>query len=233
MKLDGTRVLVTGATGGVGPSIVEALLAVGARVIASARRRTGLDALRAELRQHERLDVAECDASDPEGVERLFEALERKGGLGGVVHAVGAFRYGLLAGASDDDVRGVIDANVLSTAWVVRGAARRMTGRGAGSIVVIAADRALEPAPGVAVYGAAKAASAHLVQAAALELHGSGVRVNAILPGVIDTPDNRAAMPDADPAGWASPRAIARACVWLLGPDAAGVSGALVRVPGK
>ena len=233
MKLDGKRVLVTGATGGVGPSIVEAFLAVGAHVVASARRRTGLDALRAELRQHERLDVAECDAADPDGIERLLDALDRKGGLDGAVHAVGAFRYGPLADAGDGDVRAVIDANVLATAWLIRGAARRMAARASGSIVVIAADRAVEPAPGFAIYGAAKAAAVHLVQAAALEQHGTGVRVNAILPGTVDTRDNRAAMPEADPTSWASPRAIARACTWLVGSDAEGVSGALVRVPGK
>ena len=233
MKLDGQRVLVTGATGGLGPSLVEAFLAVGARVLAAARRRTGLDALRAAMRHHQRLDVAECDASDPAGVEALFDALERKGGTDGVVHAAGAFRYGRLAELSDDDVRTLFQTNALAAAWVVRAAVRRMVPRGRGSVTVIAADRALEPAPGVGAYGATKAAAAHLVQATALELHGTGVRVNAILPGTLDTPENRAAMPDADPTGWASPRAVARAAVWLAGTDAEGVSGALVRIPGK
>lgn len=233
MKLDGQRVLVTGASGALGPALVEAFLAVGAEVVAAARRRTRLDALRAEMRQHERLHIAECDATDPAGVEALFDALERKGGLDVVVQAAGAFRWGPLAQLSEADVSVLIETNLVATTWVVRAASRRMVARGRGSIVAIAADRALAPAAGVSLYGATKAAVVHLVEAVAAELHGTGVRANAVLPGIIDTPENRAAMPDADPKGFASPRAIARTCVWLAASDAEGVSGALVRLPGK
>ena len=233
MKLDGQRVLVTGASGALGPALVEAFLAVGADVVAAARRRTRLDALRAEMRQHERLHVAECDATDPAGVDALFEALERKGGIDVVVQAAGAFRWGPLSELDDADVAVMIETNLVATTWVVRAACRRMVPRGRGSIVAIAADRAREPAAGFSVYGATKAGVVHLVEAVAAELHGTGVRANAVLPGVIDTPENREAMPEADPKGFASPRAIARACVWLAGSDAEGVSGALVRVPGK
>lgn len=233
MKLDGQRIVVTGATGGLGPSLVEAFLAVGGHVVATARRRTGLDALRASMQQHQRLDVAECDTADAAGVESLFDALERTGGVDVVVHAAGAFRYGAIADQGDADVQAVVGSNVLSTLYVVRGAVRRMAPRGRGSVIVVAADRALEPAANFSLYGAAKAAVTHLVQAVALETSAQGVRVNALLPGTIDTPGNRAAMPDADPAQWTSPRAIARAAVWLAGSDAEGVSGALVRLPGK
>lgn len=231
MKLDDKRVIVTGASGGLGPSLVEALLAVGAEVIAVARRRTGLDALRAEMRHHERLEVAECDVADPEGLAELVDAVARGGAIDGLVHAAGAFRYGPLIDQSDEDVTAVIRSNVVATTVVLRAVLRRMAAQRSGAAVVISADRALEPAASFSLYGAAKAAVTHLVQATALEVHPD-VRVNAILPGTIDTPANREAMPDADPSGWTSPRAIARTAVWLLGSDAEGVSGALVRMPG-
>lgn len=229
--LHGRRVLVTGATGGLGPSIVEACLATGARVVAASRRRTRLDELRAAMRHHDRLHVAECDVASAEGVRSLFASLERQEPIDGVVHAAGAFVYGELHERSDDEVERVIASNITATTLVVREALARMRPRGEGRVVVVAADRALAPAAGFALYGSAKAAVVHLTQATALEARDDGVGVNALLPGVIDTPDNRAAMPDQDPTCWVEPQQIAKAAVWLLGADAHGVSGALVTLP--
>jgi NAD(P)-dependent dehydrogenase (short-subunit alcohol dehydrogenase family) len=224
---------VTGATGGLGPHLVEALLACGAHVVAAARVRTRLDGLRAGLEQHERMHVAECDATHPAGVEALLEDMDGRGGVDGVVHAAGAFVYGPLAERTDAEVERVIAGNLTSTVLVVRGALRRMVPRGRGRIVVVAADRALAPCPGFALYGAAKAGAVHLVQAVADEVHGSGVRIHALLPGVIDTPGNRSAMPDVDPAGWVAPAELAKAAVWLCSSGAQAVNGALVRLPGS
>jgi NAD(P)-dependent dehydrogenase (short-subunit alcohol dehydrogenase family) len=232
LDLHGQHIVVTGATGGLGPHLVEALLACGAHVIAAARVRTRLDELRAGLAQHERLDVAECDATSATGVERLLDGVDRNGGLDAVVHAVGAFTYGPLAERSDAEVERLVACNLSSTALVLRGAVRRMVPRRSGSIVVVAADRALAPAPNFALYGASKAGAVHLVQALAEEVRPAGVRVNALLPGVIDTPDNRAAMPDADASGWVRPEELAKAAVWLCSVGARAVSGALLRLPG-
>lgn len=233
MDLHGERILVTGATGGLGPHLVEALLACGAHVVAAARVRTRLDELRASLSHHDRLHVAECDTASPEGVETLVEAVHGGGGVHSVVHAVGAFLYGPLAELTDADVQRVISCNLTSTALVVRGALRRMVPQGRGRIVVVAADRAMAPAGQFALYGAAKAGAVHLVQAVAEEVHSSGVRIHALLPGVIDTPGNRAAMPDADPSGWVSPADVAKSAVWLCSGESAAVNGALVRLPGS
>jgi NAD(P)-dependent dehydrogenase (short-subunit alcohol dehydrogenase family) len=220
-------VLVTGATGGLGPSIVEAALALGGSVVAVGRRKTRADELRAEMRHHERLSVAECDVTDPAGLGALFAAVGRRGALDAVVHAVGAFRYGALRDASDADLTQLIDANVRSTLLVVREACRALPP--SGSIVVVGADR--PEAAMMAAYGATKSVISHLVGALALELGAGGPRINAVLPGTLDTHENRAAMPEADPSRWASPKAVARAVVWLIGPDAGGISGSLVRIP--
>ncbi|MFW6066708.1 MAG: SDR family NAD(P)-dependent oxidoreductase [Myxococcota bacterium] len=231
MDLHGKRIVVTGATGGLGPSVVEAVLACGARVLAVARLRTKLDELRASLEHHERLDVAECDATEPAGVEALFDAADARGGVDGVVSAVGAFAYSPVTDLEDDALMRLVQCNLTASALIVRGALRRMVPRGGGRIVLVAADRAVRPAPGFAVYGAAKAGVVHLAEAAAEEVHGAGVRIHALLPGIIDTPANRAAMPDADPTGWVRPAEIARAAVWLLSGEASAVNGALVRLP--
>lgn len=233
MSVRGKRILVTGATGGLGPHLCEALLAMGAQVVGAARRRTRLDDLRAGLGQHERLHVAECDVTRSEGVAALFASLEAKAPLDAVVHAAGAFAFGELAAMDDDTVERLLSTNLLSTTWILREASRRMGPRGDGSIVVIGADGALTPSAGLALYGAAKAGSIHLVAALAEELRSAGVRVNAVLPGIIDTPDNREAMPDADPEGWAKPGAIARSVLWLASDDSRGVTGTWLRVPGQ
>jgi NAD(P)-dependent dehydrogenase (short-subunit alcohol dehydrogenase family) len=232
MTVRNKRVVITGATGGLGPSLAEAFLAMGAHVIGVARRRTALDELRASLQHHERLDVAECDATDPQGIERLFTSVETKAPVDAVVHAVGRFSMAELTETTPEEIEALARTNFVSTALVLRSALRRMEPRGAGSIVAVAADRALAPAGQFAAYGAAKAAVTHLVQAAAQETHGRGVRINALLPGVMDTPGNRQAMPQADRSGWTDPAAVARSAVWLAGDDAIGVSGALLQLPG-
>jgi NAD(P)-dependent dehydrogenase (short-subunit alcohol dehydrogenase family) len=232
LDVRGKRVLVAGATGGVGPAVVEAFLALGATVIGAARRRTGLDELRAAMGQSDRLECAEADLADPRGVEALFDALERKGPLDVVIHLAGAFAMGPLAELTDDELDRLVGQNLRAAALVLRASLRRMIPRRTGRVLVLAADRALAPAPGVALYGATKAGVAHLVEAAAAEVHDLGIRVNALLPGVIDTAHNRAAMPGAEPSGWVSPQAIAELLVWLAGRGGAAVNGALIRLPG-
>jgi NAD(P)-dependent dehydrogenase (short-subunit alcohol dehydrogenase family) len=209
------------------------MLAMGAEVVAVARRRTRLDDLRAGLRDHDRLETAECDVTSADGVRALFAALEARAPIDVVVHAAGAFAYGPLAEVDDATVERLIATNLHATAWVLREAVSRMAPREAGSVVVIAADGATKPSRGLAVYGAAKAAAAHLVVAASEEVRSAGVRVNAVLPGIIDTAENRTAMPDKDPTTWASPKDIARSVLWLASDESAGVTGAWLRVPGE
>ncbi|MEM6960190.1 MAG: SDR family oxidoreductase [Myxococcota bacterium] len=225
----GARILVLGATGAVGSVVVESCLALGAEVIASARTRTRLDELRANLGQHDRLEVAECDATDPAGVEALFEAVSRKREVSNIVHCIGGFQFGPIKELETDAAQRLIDLNLVSALWVLRAALRRMPAR--LRAVVITGARATTPEANFALYGAAKAAVTHLVEAVAQEAMSVGGRVNAILPGVIDTPTNRRAMPDADPEGWVSPLRIAKAVVWLLTDAADGLNGAHLRMP--
>jgi NAD(P)-dependent dehydrogenase (short-subunit alcohol dehydrogenase family) len=148
-------------------------------------------------------------------VESLFDSVTVKGPIDVVINASGAFRYGPFTEIGDADVDALVRANFLGHAFVLRAALRRMLPRGQGQVLVVAAEAAVRPSANMAMYGATKAATVHLVDAAAREIAGSGVVVNAVLPGTIDTAPNREAMPHANHAEWVPPEEIAKLAVGL------------------
>jgi NAD(P)-dependent dehydrogenase (short-subunit alcohol dehydrogenase family) len=228
----GRLVLVTGATGPLGTEMVRAFLAMGARVAAAARRRTGLSDLRAAMGGSDRLDVCEADVGAPDLVENLFGALERgTGPVHAVVQCAGAFAEAPIVETDDAAWRRVVETNLDASFYVLRAALRRMVPRGGGRVILVSSTGALRPSPDLAAYGAVKQAILHLVAAAAAETAGTGVTVNAVLPGALDTPENRRVMSGADPARFARPADVAAAAAFLASDDAAGVSGANVVVP--
>lgn len=233
-SLRGQHVLVTGAGGALGGSVCAALVASGARVTAADLRRTTLDALRAELGQPERLEVAEADVSSTANLDALFDAVERgTGPLDAVVHCVGGYAGGALVDTDDDALDRMLQLNFVAAARVLRASLRRMLPRASGRVVVVCGLAAERPSPGASAYGASKAALAHLVGSAAAECQGRGVTVNAVMPGMMDTPANRAAMPGADAARWVPTMTVAKAVASLLGPGAEGVTGTLARLPDR
>ncbi len=232
--LHGKHVAVLGATGGLGPAICEVSLASGATVSAVSRRRTALDSLRADLRHHDRLNTAEGDVSDGASTEALFDALERgHGPLDAVVHVVGGFVMGPFTELTDENIASLTSGLFVSTVFAARAALRRMIPRGRGSLVLTSAVTARHASPNAALYGALKAGVAHLVESLAAESAASGVTVNALLPGVIDTPQNRRDMPNTDPTRFVSPVAIASAVMGLIGSSGRGINGALIALPGR
>ena len=232
--LRGMHVLVTGASGGIGRTLVSALLASGATVTAAARRRTALDSVRADQPRSDRLHVAEADVSRVAHVESLMDALERgTGPLDAVVHAVGDHAAGPLAEISEATLDALVVSGFSSAVLVTRGALRRMIPRKRGRVVLLGALASQSAAPDEAVYAALKAAVAHLAQSAAAEARGHGVTVNAVLPGVVDTAANRARMPAFDPARWVRPLDVAQAVTALLGEAGGAINGALLTVPGE
>jgi NAD(P)-dependent dehydrogenase (short-subunit alcohol dehydrogenase family) len=148
------------------------------------------------------------------------------------VHLVGGFRYGRLADVSDRDWSFLLRANLETTFLVLREAARAFERAQGGALVAIASPAGLEGAAGVGAYAATKAGVLRLVESLARELAPAGARANSVLPGTMDTPANRAAMPDADPAAWVTTEAVAEVVHFLTTPAAAAVNGAAVRVPG-
>jgi NAD(P)-dependent dehydrogenase (short-subunit alcohol dehydrogenase family) len=222
-------VLITGASGALGGSVVRRFLAGGERVLAVYDRNPG-DL--AQLAPADRLAVRQVDLTSTAEVERLFNEELAAEEAPIVAHLVGGFRYGRLGELSDGDWSFLMRVNLESTFRVVRECARCFERAGGGALIVVSSPAALLGEAGVAAYAAAKAGALRLVESLARETAPFGGRANAVLPGTMDTPANRLAMPDADPAGWVSTKAVAEVIYYLGTPAAAAVNGAAIRVPG-
>jgi NAD(P)-dependent dehydrogenase (short-subunit alcohol dehydrogenase family) len=227
--------LVTGAAGNLGRAVAATLAAQGASVVALDRSAQPLEAMVAALpRPEAHLALAGVDLSDPAACEAaVAQAVARHGRLDGVMHTVGGFAWGLLDEAGAELFEQMFRINVLTTANLFRAAIAAMRPAGRGSLVATGAMAALKAGAGMAAYSASKAGVLRLVESYADELRPTGLRVNAVLPGTIDTPQNRASMPGADTSGWVQPAQIAEVVAFLLSDAASGVTGALVPVTGK
>lgn len=226
-------ILIAGAGGNLGRALARRLAAEGAALALLDRGGAALAAFAAELPgQHQVL--ADVDLTDPAATEAaLRQVLDRHGRLDGVATTVGGFAFGPLAEAGQDQWELMFRLNVLTAANLFRAASGPMRAAGAGAMVATGAGPGLRAPALMAPYAAAKAGVLRLVESLAEELKREGVRVNAVLPGTIDTPQNRAAMPDADPALWVTADQVAAAMAFLLSPAASGVTGALLAVTGR
>lgn len=224
-----SRVLITGAAGALGGSVVRRFLAGGERVLAVD---VGDPAELAALGPEERLAVRRADLASTAEVDRLFAEELPAESPPAVVHLVGGFRYGRLAEVDDEDWAFLLRLNVETTFRVARACARSFAAAGGGVLVAVSAPAALLGEAGVGAYAATKAAVLRLVESLAREVAPFGGRANAVLPGTMDTPANRRAMPDVDPNRWVSTRAVAEVIYYLTTPAASGINGAAIRVPG-
>ncbi|HET9552227.1 MAG TPA: SDR family NAD(P)-dependent oxidoreductase [Anaeromyxobacteraceae bacterium] len=231
MRFDGRTVLVAGGTGALGRSVVHAFLAEGAVVVVAGRREAELGPVAAAAGPAAaRLHFVQADVSEPAGAESAVAAAAVKGPLRAVVNAVGGWAGGAPVQAEGPEVLGRMLSLNLAPGYHLLRAALPVLLEGGGAFVEVVSLAALGPQPGQAAYAASKAAALAVVLAAAEEVRGRGVRVNAVLPGTMDTEANRRAMPAADRAGWVSTRAVASAILYLCSDEAAGVTGAAVPV---
>lgn len=226
------RVLITGAAGALGRSVVTRFVDAGDRVLAVDADEAALGEL-TPIAPSDVLSVRRVDLTSSEETARLFDEAEQASGIPrAVVHLVGGFRWGKFADLSDRDWSYLLKLNLETTFRVFRESARRFEKAGGGALVAVSAPAALLGEAGVGGYAAAKAGVLRMVESLAREIAPFGARANAVLPGTMDTPANRAAMPDADPRQWVSTDAVASVIHFLTTPAAAGVNGAAVRVPG-
>jgi NAD(P)-dependent dehydrogenase (short-subunit alcohol dehydrogenase family) len=226
--------LVTGAAGNVGRAVAEVLAARGVQIAAIDRSGGPLQAMVGALPDPARhLVIADLDLTDPAGCQAaVARVLARYGRLDMVAHTVGTFAAAPLAEATPAMWEQMFRVNLMTTANIYSAAIEPMRAARRGSLAAIGAAAALKAPAGFAAYAAAKSGVLRLTESLSEELKAAGVRVNAVLPGTIDTPQNRAAMPDADPDLWVRPSQVAEAIAFLLSDAASGISGALLPVTG-
>jgi NAD(P)-dependent dehydrogenase (short-subunit alcohol dehydrogenase family) len=219
-------VLVAGGTGYLGTAVVRELLAAGYSITA-----TWVVEREAERLAAEPVELVHADLFDAEQVGKAVDGTED---LEAVVNLVGGYSEGPRVHETDpDEFDGLMRLNVKPCFLLARAAMPRLIERGAGAFVGVSARPALRPFPGASGYIASKAAVLALIQALDAEYKHDGIRCNAILPSVIDTPANRSAQPDADYSKWVQPEEIAKVVRFLVSDDSAPISGAAVPVYGR
>ncbi|MCR9161859.1 MAG: SDR family NAD(P)-dependent oxidoreductase [Nannocystaceae bacterium] len=225
------EVLITGAGGGLGVEVTAAALEAGARVTAITRG-ADEDALSSRLggEAMDRLTMVPGDVTALPRVEAIVADMPRVDVL---LHLVGGFGMGPTHTFEPEAYARLVSLNLTSTFNVVRAVLPRMREAGYGRIVTVASRNALEPGPQTAVYGATKAAVLSLTRSVAEETRSMDITANSVLPSVIDTPANRAAMGDEEAHRWVSPASLARTIVDLGREAARDLRGSAVQVYGR
>jgi NAD(P)-dependent dehydrogenase (short-subunit alcohol dehydrogenase family) len=234
-KFDGKVVLVAGGTGGLGRAVALAFLAEGPRVVVTYRGKEEFDALKNAAGKNEpNLEGHAVDVTDEIAVRQLVEKIVGKfRSLDAMVNTVGGYAGGTKLWDLETKVFDQMLALNLRAGYTLsRAVARAMLKEGHGAIVNVAAKAAFDHAGGAAAYAASKSAAVALMDSLAADLKGTGVRVNSILPSIIDTEVNRKAMPTADFSKWPKPEDIARVILFLCSADAKVIHGAAIPVYG-
>jgi NAD(P)-dependent dehydrogenase (short-subunit alcohol dehydrogenase family) len=235
-RFEGSVALVAGGTGGLGRSVSLAFLEEGASVVVTYRSQQEWDALRIAANPNAtRLDGHSVDVTDEAAVRQLIEKiLAKHGRLDALVNTVGGYAGGLKLWEMETKVfEQMLALNLRSGYALSRSAVRAMLKQGRGAIVNVASKAALDHAAGAAAYAASKAAAVAMLDSLAADVKGSGVRVNTILPSIIDTEANRKAMPKADFSKWPKPQDIARVILFLCTDEASVIHGAAIPVYGE
>jgi NAD(P)-dependent dehydrogenase (short-subunit alcohol dehydrogenase family) len=220
--------VIGGGTGGLGVAVTQTLLDDGWRVVVPYKEPAELERLEA----HPRLELVQADLFKPADANRAVGAAGEP--VAALVNLVGGFSApGRVHEAPIEDFERQFLLNLRPAYLLCQAALPAMIAAGAGSIVCVSSRAAVHPFSGAAGYIASKAAVLAFVDALAAEYTADGVRANAILPSVIDTPANRAGQPDADFSRWVTPVEIARVIRFLCSEDSTPTSGAHIPVYGR
>ncbi len=236
MTFENRHVVITGGTGALGAAVVGRLLAAGATCHIPNFDADELS--RFSHADHERVRITgDVDLTSDAAIADFYDSVPT---LWASIQIAGGFAMAPLTDTTTDDFRTMMRMNALTCFMACRAAvrvlrARPTPGQAGGRLVNVAARPGVEPrtGAGMAAYTASKAAVAALTQALAEELASEAIWVNAVAPSIIDTPANRAAMPDADHAAWPTPAQIAETITFLASPDNQVTRGAVVPVYGK
>jgi NAD(P)-dependent dehydrogenase (short-subunit alcohol dehydrogenase family) len=227
MNLKGKIALVTGADGGLGTHVTRALLNEGATVIGVSRKAQPASDTPSFFALAADLSSGENAKSTVDGIVVRF------GSLDVVAHLVGGFAGGKTVAETDDATfQRMLDMNLNSAFYVLRAVIPHMRRAGSGRIIAIGSRAAEDPGPGVGAYSASKAALVSLIRTVAAENKDLAITANVVLPGTMDTPANRQAMPSADTSKWVRPASVASLIVWLASDAGKDVNGAVIPVYG-
>ncbi|MGB8434217.1 MAG: SDR family NAD(P)-dependent oxidoreductase [Burkholderiales bacterium] len=233
--LDGRVAIVTGAAGNLGRATAEAMRAAGAKTVLVDGSQEHLQQAYPRTQDPDRLLHGGIDLTDEQGAQSIATAARNRfGRIDVLVNTVGGFRGGKAVHEEELATWDLMMAiNVRTTLLACRAVLPDFHDQGSGAIVNIAAGAALSSPAGLAAYSASKSAVIRLTEALAAEGKARGIRVNAVLPGTIDTPQNRATMPNADTSKWVAPEAIADVIVFLASDAARAVTGVALPVFGR
>jgi len=221
-------VLVTGASGNLGRAVAHAFAERGANLVLIDRRLERLAAAFGGESASRIFAIADLlDRTQVEAAART--AIERFGRIDVLCNIAGGFRMGTqVHETTDGDWDFLFDINVRTLLNAVRAVVPRMNA--GGKIINVGAASAQKGVEGMGAYCAAKSAVIRITEAMAAELREKNINVNCVLPTIIDTPENRAAMPGADPGRWVAPDDLAQVFVFLASPAARAIHGAAVPV---
>jgi NAD(P)-dependent dehydrogenase (short-subunit alcohol dehydrogenase family) len=210
MRFDQRIVMVTGAAGNLGRAVAEAFEELGATLV--------------------RLDIKDVDLRDAQSVQQVLERHKR---IDVLCNIAGGFRMGpAVHDTSDADWDFLFDLNAKSVLHMSRAVVPVMLRAGGGRIVNVGAYAALKGVAGMGAYVASKSAVIRITETMAAELRDKNINVNCVLPTIIDTPENRKAMPKADPRRWVAPADLANVIVFLASDRARAIHGAAIPVTG-
>jgi NAD(P)-dependent dehydrogenase (short-subunit alcohol dehydrogenase family) len=223
-----SSVVVSGGTGGLGSAVTRTLLAAGWQVVVPYVDERELE----RVEPHPQLELVAADLFDPAAAAAVVAAAGDR--LAALVNLVGGFASGGRVHETPvEEFERQFRLNLRPAYLLCQAALPRMLEAGAGAIVCVSTRAALRPFPGAAGYISSKAAVLAFVDALAAEYTADGLRANAILPSVIDTPANRASQPDADHSRWVTPEQIAQVIRFLCAEESAAISGAHIPVYGR
>jgi NAD(P)-dependent dehydrogenase (short-subunit alcohol dehydrogenase family) len=226
-------VVVSGAAGGLGREVVRAFLAQGAKVCALDNRHGRVTELETDLPGQLHL-FEDIDLTDRAVVRPLAAAVhDQVGAVDVIVNTVGGFTYGeTVHGLSFDTWERMMGLNVYSFLNLASAFVPDLIEKGKGKVISVGSGASLKGSAKMGAYAAAKGALLRLTESMAAELLADGIQVNCVLPGTIDTPKNKAEMPDADRSKWVSPSLIAETILFLSSPKADAITGATIPVFG-
>jgi NAD(P)-dependent dehydrogenase (short-subunit alcohol dehydrogenase family) len=229
--MGGSAILVVGATGGLGGDVARALRDAGHQLFCTGRNQPALDRLAREVPG---ISPRLLEATDREATRHLIGEINREHGLAAYVHLAGGFAMGSSVDQlADEDWDAMFSMNWVGLRVGASAAFGVLRHRGGGSIVTVGSLAAFSGGASMAPYAVSKAAVVAFTRCLAEEGKQLGIRANCIVPGILDTPGNRRAMPDADRVGWVPTTQVASTVAFLCSPGSASVNGTTLMMKGR